>query len=125
VATLRPWIGKICHVYLDDIIWSDNLEEHIKNLQIVLETLRSASLFTNPKKCQLFQLEVDFLGHHISVRGIEASSDKVEKILKWPRPQNAKEVRGLLGLVRYVALYLPNLAEHTKRSRPLSLVRSA
>ena len=37
-AALRPFIGKICHVYLDDIvIWSDNLEEHVKNVRTILQ----------------------------------------------------------------------------------------
>jgi hypothetical protein len=100
VSALWLYIGKFCHIYLDDIIvWSDTVEDHIRDLRMILSTLRTASLFTNPKKCHFFKLEVDFLGHHISVRGIEAGNDKVEKILKWPRLKCAKEVRGLLGLV--------------------------
>ncbi|KAG9217546.1 hypothetical protein CCMSSC00406_0008473 [Pleurotus cornucopiae] len=42
VAALRPWIGKICHVYLDDIIiWSANLAEHIRNVETILQALRA------------------------------------------------------------------------------------
>lgn len=30
---LQPFIGKICHIYLDDIvIWSNSIEEHEKNV---------------------------------------------------------------------------------------------
>ena len=36
-AALRPLIGSICHVYLDDIIiWSSSLEEHVQNVHSVL-----------------------------------------------------------------------------------------
>jgi hypothetical protein len=61
----------------------------------------------------LFCTEIDFLGHHISTRGIEADNKKVDRILNWPQPKNATEVRGFLGLVRYIAAFLPALADHS------------
>jgi hypothetical protein len=103
------------YVYLDDIIiWSNSVEEHVAHLREILSMLRAACLIVNPKKCCFIQLEVDFLGHYISAQGIEAGSEKVNKVLNWLRPQNAKEVRGLLGLVRYIAPYLPKLADFTR-----------
>jgi hypothetical protein len=43
-AALRSLIGKICHVYLDDIIiWSQDVEEHEKHIREVFETLRKNS----------------------------------------------------------------------------------
>jgi len=66
-VVLRSLIGRVCHVYLDDIIiWSDSLEEHKRNVKLVLESLWAASLYCSPKKSILFCTEVDFLGHHIS-----------------------------------------------------------
>ncbi|TFY52450.1 hypothetical protein EVJ58_g10012 [Rhodofomes roseus] len=120
-AALRKFIGRFCHVYLDDIvIWSDSVEEHGRHVQLILEALRDAKLYCNPKKCHFFLLELDFLGHKISQRGIEAQSTKVDKILQWPVPKNATDVRAFLGLVRYIATYLPNLAEHTRVLTPLT-----
>jgi hypothetical protein len=66
-SALRSLIGKICHVYLDDIIiWSNTLAEHEANVALVLEALRTANLYCSVKKSELFCSEVDFLGHHIS-----------------------------------------------------------
>lgn len=65
------------------------------------------------KKSNLFCSETDFLGHHISLKGIEANSSKVQKIIDWPCPCSAKEVRCFLGLVCYIAVFLSQLAEHT------------
>lgn len=111
---LRPFIGSICHVYLDDIIiWSQSLEEHRENVAKVLEALRDHSLFCSPKKTALFCIELDFLGHHISRRGVEADGKKVDRILDWPVPRSTKDVRAFLGLVRYIANFLPKLAKHT------------
>ena len=118
---LRRYIGKICHVYLDDIIiWSNSIEEHQRNVRTILQALRDAQLYCSVKKTQLFTTELDFLGHHISARGIEPDSKKVEQIRTWPVPKDAKQVRRFLGLVRYLALFLPRLAEYTSVLTPLT-----
>jgi hypothetical protein len=110
-GVLCPFIGKICHIYLDDIvIWSDMIEEHIANVKTIMNALRKASLHVNRKKTKLFCEEIDFLGHHISQRGVEADNGKVAKILEWPGPKCAKDVRQFLGLVRYLNAFLPKLA---------------
>ena len=71
-SVLRLLIGKICHVYLDDIlIWSDSLTDHEQNVTLVLEALCAANLYCSVKKSTLFCTEVDFLGHHIFKCGIE------------------------------------------------------
>ena len=66
-------IGKICHVYLDDIIiWSQTVEEHEINVAKILEALWTANLFCNGAKMTLFAMEISFLGHKISAAGIQA-----------------------------------------------------
>ena len=87
---------------------------------MVLEVLRTANLYLNPKKCRFYQTELDFLGHHISARGIEANDLKAGKIVNWPVPKSATEVRSFLGLVRYISMYLPKLAELTCVLTPLT-----
>ena len=119
--TLKDLIGKICHVYLDDIIiWSSSLEEHKTNVAVVLQALKAANLYCSVKKSMLFSTEVNFLGHHILSRGIEANSSKVTQILNWPTPTTAKHVRQFLGLMRYISTFLPSLAEHTTILTPLT-----
>jgi hypothetical protein len=113
-SALRPWIGRFCHVYLDDIvIWSQTLNEHKKNVSTILEAMRDNKLYCNPKKTKLFCTEIRFLGHRISSKGIEADEGKTDQIIQWPVPTSAKQVRGFLGLVHYLATFLPALAKHT------------
>ncbi|GBE88839.1 hypothetical protein SCP_1402470 [Sparassis crispa] len=101
-TALRPLIGKICHIYLDDIIiWSQTLDEHRCNMS-------------------LFLTELDFLGHYISTNGIEADPKKVEKIVNWPIPHNTGHIRAFLGLVCYIAPFLPKLANFTNVLNPLT-----
>ena len=108
---LREYIGRICHIYLDDIVvWSNSIEEHIVNVKKIMTALRKAKLYVNEKKTHLFCYEIKFLGHKISQKGIEADEGKVDKIIDWPVPKNAGEVRAFLGLVRYLNAFLPRLA---------------
>lgn len=120
-TALCPFIGKICHVYLDDIvIWSSSIAEHLRNVEMILKALCEHSLFCSPKKTNLFCTTLQFLGHIISARGIEADPSKVEAVVKWPVPRTAMAVRSFLGLVRYMAAFLPKLAEQTVVLRPLT-----
>jgi hypothetical protein len=113
-SALHPWIGKICYIYLDDIvIWFNTVAEHCQNVRTILAALCAAQLYCNPKKTHLFQLEINFLGHHIPSCGIEADSRKIDHITNWPRPQTAKDVRHFCGLVCYVTNFLPHIMEHT------------
>ena len=69
---LREHIGKICHVYLDNIIiWSQTLEEHKQNCETILEALHEASIYCNEAKSNLFATELCFLRHIISGAGIK------------------------------------------------------
>lgn len=68
----------------------------------------------------LFSTEIDFLGHHISVRGVEADIKKAERIVNWPVPKTSTEVRAFLGLVQYITDFLPLLADHTRILTPLT-----
>jgi hypothetical protein len=87
-TALRHLIGKICHIYLNNIImWSQMLEEHEQNVREVLDTLHASHLFCSLKKTPLCNLEIDFLGHHISEHGIEPDTSKVACILDSPTPR--------------------------------------
>jgi hypothetical protein len=81
--------------------------------QQVLEALCHAKLYINPKKTKLLVQKVDFLGYHISEHGIKTDNSKVEKILSWPIPKLVTQAHSFIGLVWYLAAFLPNLASHT------------
>ena len=111
-ATLHPLIGKMCHIYIDDIvIWSNMVAKHVKHIDMVMKVLIEARLFCNPKKCDFFLME--FLRYHISAQGIEPNSSKIQKHLDWPIPTNSMEVWAFLGHVQYIASFLLKLANHT------------
>jgi hypothetical protein len=119
---LQELIGKICHVYLNDIIiWSQTLEEHEWNCTAILKALRKASIYCNQAKTNLFATELCFLGHIVSSTGIKPDPQKTDRIAAWPQPTTATNVRGFLGLTRYIATFLPALAEYTSVLTPLTM----
>jgi len=121
ITALQHLIRKICHVYLDYIIiWSNSVAEHTAHINMVMKTLTASKLHLNPVKCTFYLLEVDFLGHHISACGIKPNSSKVEKILNWPVPKSTTDVCAFMGLVRYVAAFLPKLADYMTILMPLT-----
>ena len=80
-ATLRDYIGKFIHVYLDNIfIFSNSIEEHIEHIILALLRLRGAHFFLSKSKVDLFSNNVDCLGHVIDNNGIHAESDKMQRI---------------------------------------------
>ena len=113
-AALCQYLGKFCHIYLDDIvIWSTNVAEHTRHIDLVMKALREAQLYCNLNKCRFYLTEMDFLGHHVSAQGIEPNSSKIDRITQWPKPKSATDMCAFLGLVRYVSVFLPHLADHT------------
>lgn len=112
---LGDFIGKICYVYLDDIIvYGNSLQEHAQNLRKVLLRLRDIGCKINFKKCSFFQDSVSFLGHLVSSEGLKPDPAKYVVIEKWPVPKNVKETQSFLGLVNYYRRFMKNFAKIAK-----------
>ncbi|UYV63768.1 K02A2.6-like [Cordylochernes scorpioides] len=100
---LKGLTWKTCLVYLDDImVMGRTFEEHLRNLQEVFDRFRANNLALNPKKCQLFQKSVKFLGHIVSTEGIRTSDDKISAIKNWPEPRKNMNYGASLGCVRTI-----------------------
>jgi hypothetical protein len=113
-AIFREFIGRFVHVYLDDIfVFSDSIEEHEKHLGLVFDKLRKAQLFLERSKLDLYSKRMDCLGHIIDDRGIHADTDKMSRIREWRTPRNKHDVQRFLGLVQYLAHFMPDVTAYT------------
>ena len=54
--------------------------------------------------------EMPFFGLKISAEGIKPIDDKIEAVEDFQVPANVKEVCSLLGLVNFLAKYIPNIS---------------
>ncbi len=110
----REKIGVFIHVYLDDIfVYSDTVEDHVKHVRWCLDKLRENQLFLSRKKCDLFSNKMDCLGHLIDERGLHADLDKMARVRDWPTPRNYNDVQRFLGLVQYLAHFMPDVSTFT------------
>ena len=74
--------------YLDDIIiFSQIKQEHLKHIEIIFKKLKNAGLKLKESKCNFFKKEIPYLGHLISVNGIQPLPKKLDSIHNMPRPR--------------------------------------
>jgi len=114
-SVLKEFIGKICYVYLDDIIvFSTSKQEHFDSLQKILRKLQDANLKIQLDKSEFLKQETEFLGHVITTRGIKPNPNKIEAINKFPLPKTAKQIKSFLGLVGYYRKFIKDFAKIAK-----------
>lgn len=102
---------KYALVFIDDILChSSSLDLHFHHLSSIFDRLRNANLKLNPKKCQFAAPKVDYLGHILSDKGIQANPNTVKAVREYPRPKNRKGVRGFLGLCNFYRRYIKNFS---------------
>ena len=100
-----------CLAYLDDIIsFGATWEDAVNNLQMIFDRLRIANLKLKPKKCNLFQKRVVFLGHIVTAEGIHCDPDKVKQVQDWTPPTDVTGVRSWLGLCNYYRKFIKSYA---------------
>ena len=59
----------------------------MSHLHTVFELLRDNNLYANPKKCQFFQSQTEYIGHIVLAEGVRPNPKKIETIQKWPTPK--------------------------------------
>ena len=121
---LRPYIGKFCHVYMDDIIiYSKTLEEHEEHLQKVFNLIRVAQMKIKLKKCKFFLKEIEFLGHLISNGQLRPTKSKVEALFRYIRPKTHKQLVSFLGLASYYRKFIKDFVKIAEPLHACSLLK--
>ena len=96
-------------VYLDDVlVIGKTFDDHLDTLDQVLDCLSTHGLKVNPRKCQLFQESVKFLGHMVSSSGLSPLHDNIEAITNFSVPRTIKAVQRFLGMINFYRRFIPN-----------------
>lgn len=100
-----------CLVYIDDIlIFSETVDNHIRDIHDVFSRLVKYNLKLKPSKCDLFKHEIMFLGHLISEHGIKPNPARTSAIMSWPEPKTCEEVQSFLGTCSYYRKFILNFS---------------
>ncbi|KAJ1306587.1 hypothetical protein OPQ81_007587 [Rhizoctonia solani] len=103
--------------FMNDIFQSK--EGHVKHVEEVLAHLQDNNLFCNPDKCHFFVQEVTYIGLVVSPEGICMEKDKVQSIMGWPTPRNAKDIEVFQGFANFYRRFVSNFPSII---RPLTLL---
>jgi cleavage and polyadenylation specificity factor subunit 1 len=116
-ATFQRFIDEVTrglpfvYAFVDDIlVASKSPEEHIEHLKILFCRLQTYGLSLKPSKCIFGMSAVNFLGFKVSESGIEPLTDKVDCILKFPKPETITQLRRFLGLFNFYRRFVPKAA---------------
>jgi len=94
-------------------IYSHSIEEHEEHLGIIFQQLWDSHLFLSKSIVDLYSEKVECLSHIIDNQGIHADADKMQCIHEWRQPQTFNDVQHFLGLVQYLAHYMPDVTAYT------------
>ena len=109
---LREHLGVRACVYMDDIIvYSKTEEDHIEDLKIICNLIRSADLKIKLKKCEFFKNKTEYLGMLIENGTIRPAPSKVEALFKTERPKTMKQLSAFIGLASFYRKFIPNFSE--------------
>lgn len=107
ISNFRDCIDDFVVIYMDDIlVFSENREDHLKHLRMVLSRLRDHELYVGNKKCELMRSETEFLGLIVGRDGIRIGDDRKKLIKDWHRPTTITELRSFLGLVQFFRWFI-------------------
>ena len=113
-------LEKNIEIYIDDMVVKRKMvSEHLGDLQVVFEILRSYKLRLNTSKCSFGVGSSKFLGYMVTHRGIEVNPDQIKAINNMQTPRNLKEVQKLTGMAATLNRFISRSAD---RCRPFFLL---
>ena len=111
---LRELLHDIAGVFVDvdDIlIYASSDEHHDSILRLVLNRIQKSGLKLNKSKGRFKTKRVVYQDQVFTAHGMTPDPEKVVAINSFEVPTNVEEVRRFVGMVNYLARYIPNLSE--------------
>lgn len=105
-------------IYMDDlIIPSENEEDNLKTLELVLNVAEKNGLIIKWEKCNFVTRSIEFLGHIVENGTVKPSIEKTKAVRNFPEPKRLKDLKSFLGLTGFFRKFIPN---YSRIAKPLS-----
>ena len=83
-----PFLDDFVILYLDNIlIFSGTLDEHVRHVKQVLDTLQRERLYVKLSKCEFGKTALVYLGHIVGGGKLKIDTSKIDVIVNWPEPK--------------------------------------
>lgn len=112
--------GQSVYAYVDDVFiisrkrwevtdWVEEVRRHVDKVRQFLAVCRRYRVYLSVSKRQVMRPVVDILGHRVRVgERIEVDPDRAAAIAAMKVPGNLRELESFLGVVNYVAKFIPD-----------------
>ena len=117
---------------MDDLLlFTPSKESHMNKLEDLLKALLKNGLKISPKKCQLFNTSLQYMGNETFIQNrkvcVQPLRNRLEVIQKLHPPKTAKGCRSFAGMVNFLSMFCPELQkllkpiyDLTRKGRPFN-----
>ncbi|GAU40605.1 hypothetical protein TSUD_28110 [Trifolium subterraneum] len=110
-SLLQPFLRQFVAIFFDDIlVYSVSFELHLLHLEQVFTKLLAGQFYLKQNKCIFAQRQLEYLGHIVSVNGVQPEPSKIQAMVDWPVPTSLKALRGFLGLTGFYRKFIKGYA---------------
>ena len=108
---LRGLSWKSVIAFLDEVVvLGRDFDSHMVNLSDVLRRFEQYGMKLKPKKCQLLQDSVVFLGRLVSREGVQVPPGEITRIGNWGVPLCKRDVQSFIGVLNFHRDHIPKFA---------------
>ena len=105
---------KYCEAIMDDLLlFTPSKQMHMRKLEDLLKALLKNGLKISPRKCQLFKIELQYMGNTIFIQGnrvcVKPLSSWLEAIQKLEPPKTVKGCRSFAGMINFLSIFCQDL----------------
>ncbi|XP_076394273.1 uncharacterized protein LOC143265517 [Megachile rotundata] len=95
----------------DTFIASRDEKKHEDHLKQVFDRLLKYGYKINVAKCIFGKKEIEYLGYHISSKGIKPLTERIEAIQQFSKPKTIEDLRRFLGLINFYRHFIKDAAK--------------